>query len=340
MERAAGAVLPDAPPGQETGVTVSWEEICRYLDSLAVRGRQRETIQVYRPKLETFFRFLPRDRLVTARTLEDWRLSLLKSGYSPGTVNTHISAANGLLAFLGRRDLQLIGQLDTGEEIQPELTRAEYLRLLTTARTQGRERTYLLVKTFALTGLRVGELDQMTAEAVAEGRVSVAEGGRRQEVPIPACLQRELESYLHRTGITAGPVFLTRSGRPMRRTQVSGEIRTLCRDARVDAEKSNPRCLRRLYQATPASRQRVFISRQMLLRSRGMPVLVRNSGPLRMPRACAYCLSRCASSRGSRTTRLFPFSRISVRPDARVSAVMKRSSLTRMPVVQMVSITW
>lgn len=250
MERAAGAVLPDAPPGQETGVTVSWEEICRYLDSLAVRGRQRETIQVYRPKLEAFFRFLPRDRLVTARTLEDWRLSLLKAGYSPGTVNTHISAANGLLAFLGRRDLQLIGQLDTGEEIQPELTRAEYLRLLTTARTQGRERTYLLVKTFALTGLRVGELDQMTAEAVAEGRVSVAEGGKRQEVPIPACLQRELESYLHRTGITAGPVFLTRSGRPMRRTQVSGEIRTLCRDARVDAEKSNPRCLRRLYQAT------------------------------------------------------------------------------------------
>lgn len=28
VERAAGAVLPDAPPGQETGVTVSWEEIC------------------------------------------------------------------------------------------------------------------------------------------------------------------------------------------------------------------------------------------------------------------------------------------------------------------------
>ena len=51
VERAAGVVLPDAPPGQETGVTVSWEDICRYLDSLAVRGRQRETIQVYRPKL-------------------------------------------------------------------------------------------------------------------------------------------------------------------------------------------------------------------------------------------------------------------------------------------------
>ena len=54
MERAAGVVPPDAPPGQETGVTVSWEEICRYLDSLAVRGRQRETIQVYRPKFHIY----------------------------------------------------------------------------------------------------------------------------------------------------------------------------------------------------------------------------------------------------------------------------------------------
>ena len=45
-----------------------------------------------------------------------------------------ISAVNGLLEFLDRRDLQLIGQLDTGEEIQPELTRAEYLRLLKAAK--------------------------------------------------------------------------------------------------------------------------------------------------------------------------------------------------------------
>ena len=38
----------------------------------------------------------------------------------------------------------------------------------------------------------------------------------------------------------------------IRRTDEAREpqIRTLCRDARVDAEKSNPRCLRRLYQAT------------------------------------------------------------------------------------------
>ncbi|MDR3947647.1 MULTISPECIES: tyrosine-type recombinase/integrase [Oscillospiraceae] len=249
MREAMETALQDrtAAPAE---LTVTWEEVCRYLDSLAARGRRRETIQVYRPKLEAFYHFLPEDKRVAADTLELWRAALLREGYSPGTANTHVSAANGLLAYLGRRDLQLIGQLDTEEEIQPELSRTEYLRLLATARNLGRERTYLMVKVFALTGIRVSELNRVTVRAVEEGRVLTACDGRAQYVLIPACLRKELTVYLRRVGITAGPVFVTRSGRPMRRTQVSGEIRTLCRDARVDGDKSSPRCLRRLYQVT------------------------------------------------------------------------------------------
>ena len=246
MREAMETALQDrtAAPAE---LTVTWEEVCRYLDSLAARGRRRETIQVYRPKLEAFYHFLPEDKRVAADTLELWRAALLREGYSPGTANTHVSA-NGLLAYLGRRDLQLIGQLDTEGEIQPELSRTEYLRLLATARNLGRERTYLMVKVFALTGIRVSELNRVTVRAVEEGRVLTACDGRAQYVLIPACLRKELTVYLRRVGITAGPVFVTRSGRPMRRTQVSGEIRTLCRDARVDGDKSSPRCLRRLYQ--------------------------------------------------------------------------------------------
>ena len=249
MREAMETALQDrtAAPAE---LTVTWEEVCRYLDSLAARGRRRETIQVYRPKLEAFYHFLPEDKRVAADTLELWRAALLREGYSPGTANTHVSAANGLLAYLGRRDLQLIGQLDTEGEIQPELSRTEYLRLLATARNLGRERTYLMVKVFALTGIRVSELNRVTVRAVEEGRVLTACDGRAQYVLIPACLRKELTVYLRRVGITAGPVFVTRSGRPMRRTQVSGEIRTLRRDARVDGDKSNPRCLRRLYQVT------------------------------------------------------------------------------------------
>ena len=51
MREAMETALQDrtAAPAE---LTVTWEEVCRYLDSLAARGRRRETIQVYRPKLE------------------------------------------------------------------------------------------------------------------------------------------------------------------------------------------------------------------------------------------------------------------------------------------------
>lgn len=45
-------------------------------------------------------------------------------------MNTHLSAANGLMEYMGRRDLQLVGALEADKGLQPELSRVEYLRLL------------------------------------------------------------------------------------------------------------------------------------------------------------------------------------------------------------------
>ena len=162
-------------------------------------------------------------------------------------------AVNGLLAHMDRRDLQLVDRLELQPEVQPELTRAEYLRLLGAARALDRERTYLLVKLFVLTGLRVGEVPHVTVAAVESGRMKAAgPGGKTGYRSIPTCLREELQNYLRRTGVSTGQVFVTRNGRPMRRTQISMEIRALSQTARVAEEKCNPRCLRKLYQATQA----------------------------------------------------------------------------------------
>ena len=71
-------------------------------------------------------------------TLRQWREQLLDQGYSPSTVNTSVSAANSFLEWLGCREFQLTGRLSCGRDAQLELTRSEYLRLLS---TPGRSRT-------------------------------------------------------------------------------------------------------------------------------------------------------------------------------------------------------
>lgn len=126
---------------------------------------------MYSAKLRALYDYLPPDKQISRGTLAAWRAFLLEAGYSPSTVNTHLSAANGLMEYMGRRDLQLVGQLEADKGLQPELSRVEYLRLLQAARILEKERTYLLVKIFALAGIRVGELPQVTVERVRAGRL-------------------------------------------------------------------------------------------------------------------------------------------------------------------------
>ena len=59
-----------------------------------------------------------------------------------------------------------------------------------------------------------------------------------------------MQAYARREGIASGPLFRTKSGKPLSRTAVTDSLKQLCRDARVPEEKANPRCLKRLWQST------------------------------------------------------------------------------------------
>lgn len=248
MQTAAERRRPATPvPPKPAAIT---EAVIRaFLADLTARGRSKATVRMYAARLRTLWDDLPPDKLIQRGTLAAWRDTLLSRGYSPSTVNTHLSAANSLLEYMDRRDLKLAGQLDAIPETQPELTRTEYLRLLQAARILERARLYLLVKVFALTGIRVGELHRVTIEAVNRGWIEPT-GSEQEKISIPECLQKELADYIVRHGIQSGPVFVSRTGHPLRRTQVTAEIHSLSRDARVEKAKCSPRCLRRLYQAT------------------------------------------------------------------------------------------
>ena len=174
---------------------ISMAQVNGFLESMALRGCSPETVKSYRRNLTLFFRDLPPGKTVEAGTLAGWRDSLLREGYMPRTVNNRISSVNSFLGYLGLREYQDPEQLKLPEdEVQPELTRNEYLRLLSAARALGKERTYFIVKAFTVLGLPVQELPRLTAEAVDEGRVSCP--GRL--ILIPPSLRDELTGYIRR----------------------------------------------------------------------------------------------------------------------------------------------
>ena len=227
------------------GLLLTRERLDEFLEEMRRKGLLTSTLDTYRRNIAFLYDALPEDKTLRPGTLDRWQRDLLAEGYSPRTVNTRLSVANHLVSFCGRRELQSRENLEISGERMPEITRAEYLRLLSTARQLGKERLYLLVKLFGSTDLSVGELDQLTAEAL------------RGEAPCPArlpgFLRQELLNYARRQGIASGPLFCTKKGNPLGRTAVTDSMKQLCRDARVSEEKANPRCLKRLWQATQDS---------------------------------------------------------------------------------------
>jgi len=228
------------------GILLSPELIEEYLEYLMETGCAPDTQEAYQSKLHQLYQYLPENKCIQAGTLSQWRESLLEAGYAPRTVNVCTAAANGLMAFCGHREFQVEKQLKLQQDIQPELTRTEYLRLLSTARLLGKEREYLLIKLFGATGLTLRDLPRLTVEAVQDGKVGLP----ASVIRIPNCLQEELLDYIQRERIVSGPVFVTKAGNPIRRNNITRMIQGICKDARVPEEKANPRCLKKLYQAT------------------------------------------------------------------------------------------
>lgn len=235
-----------------SGVPVSQEDIQNFLAVYETLDRAEGTVQFYQRKLRRFYQDLPEDKIIRPDTMRKWQKKLLQDGYAPGSVNAFLSAANSYLDYIGHREYQLAGQLKEEKPPQPELSRAEYLHLLRTAKVLEKEKVYLLIKVFASTGLFAQELPEVTVEAVQEGKIICDQNKYKQIVSVPGCLQKELLDYAWKNGILSGPIFRTRDGRPMHRTYVSAAIRNLCGEAKVPSEKGNPKCLRKLYLSTKA----------------------------------------------------------------------------------------
>ena len=108
----------------------------------------------------------------------------------------------------------------------------------------------LVMQTICATGIRVNELQYITVQAVRAGRAEIANKGKHRIVFLPAKLCRLLEKYLHKQHITAGAVFVTRTGKPLDRSNIWREMKALCESAGVEPGKVFPHSLRHLFART------------------------------------------------------------------------------------------
>lgn len=174
----------------------------------------------------------------------------LGNNYAVRSVNSMLASINSLFSFLGWHDLR-VKSLKLQQQVfcpeEKELTKAEYARLCKTAERKHNERLNLILQTICGTGIRVSELQFITVEAVKNGEAIVNCKAKTRAVFIVKELKQKLLRYAAEQNIKSGMIFVTRTGKPISRTNIWREMKGLCEEANVNPKKVFPHNLRHLF---------------------------------------------------------------------------------------------
>ncbi len=228
------------------------KQIAAFALYLRSEEKSENTCEKYIRDARAFAIFVD-DVEITKETVIAYKNKLLSENYAARSINSMLASLNGLFSFLGWMDLKVKSikiqrQIYCPEE--RELTKAEYIRLVNTAKQKGNERLNLLIQTICGTGIRVSELQYITVEAVRCGEAVVSLKGKTRSVFIVRNLQKKLLRYAAQQKISSGALFITRNGKPMSRTNIWREMKSLCEQAGVNPGKVFPHNLRHLFART------------------------------------------------------------------------------------------
>ena len=230
------------------GRIITAKAIAEFKEHLILEERSEITVEKYIRDVKAFSAYT-QNTSVTKETVIAYKKHL-QENYAVRSVNSMLASINSLFSFLGWHDLR-VKSLKLQQQVfcpeEKELTKAEYARLCRTAERKHNERLNLILQTICGTGIRVSELQYITVEAVKHGEAVVNCKAKTRSVFIVKDLKQKLLRYAAEQNIKNGMIFVTRTGKPLSRTNIWREMKALCAEANVNPQKVFPHNLRHLF---------------------------------------------------------------------------------------------
>lgn len=216
--------------------------------NLELQEKSTSTIEKYIRDVKAFSAYTENAAITKEKVIAYKKY--LGNNYAVRSVNSMLASINSLFSFLGWHDLR-VKSLKLQQQVfcpeEKELTKAEYARLCKTAERKHNERLNLILQTICGTGIRVSELQFITVEAVKNGEAIVNCKAKTRAVFIVKELKQKLLRYAAEQNIKSGMIFVTRTGKPISRTNIWREMKDLCEEANVNPKKVFPHNLRHLF---------------------------------------------------------------------------------------------
>ncbi|MBD5519903.1 MAG: tyrosine-type recombinase/integrase [Lachnospiraceae bacterium] len=226
------------------------EDLEKYADYLSERELAVQTRQIYLKQAENFLDFLD-GRAVTRKEAIDYKQSLLEQNNKIATNNLYIVALNSYLKYKGHDDFCIKTRKIQRRQCPDNIISLnEYKEMLMCAKESGRDKYYCIMRTLALTGIRVSELSGCTVEALETGKFIICNKGKSREIYLPEKLVTELSAYCMQEGIIKGVIFLGNTGKAISRTAVYKMFIQLADYVGVPKKKAHPHSFRHLFAVT------------------------------------------------------------------------------------------
>lgn len=226
------------------------EDLQAFRKYLVLEEKSTATVEKYLRDARAFLVFAGQSN-ITKELVVAYKSMLIEQGYAVRSINSMLASLNSLLNFWGRPDCKvksLKTQRQTYCTAEKELTKAEYLRLLDAAAERPQLR--LIMETICGTGIRVSELRSFTVEAVKRGEITVRCKSKIRTILLPGKLRKRLLEYAKKSGISSSVIFITRNGKPLNRSNIWAQMKSLCQAAHVAPSKVFPHNLCKLFART------------------------------------------------------------------------------------------
>jgi len=239
-------------------ITLNKEKIKEFEQELREEEKSEATIEKYVRDVDGFMAFAGEGKVLAKEEVIAYKQHL-KETYAVSSANSMLVAVNRFLCFLGCRDCTVKlfkAQKAVFRPKEREISKEEYLRLVETAKNQGKSRLCLIMQTICATGIRISELPFVTVEGLASRRTIVSLKGKSRVVILPVQLCRQLRQYARENQISSGSIFVSKNGRPIDRSNILHAMKALCQEAEVERSKVFPHNLRHLFALTYYKRER------------------------------------------------------------------------------------
>ncbi|MDO5539547.1 MAG: tyrosine-type recombinase/integrase [Eubacteriales bacterium] len=223
-----------------------------FRERLEEEEKAKATIEKYLHDVEMFFRYAEGLEEINKYSMIAYK-EFLTDKYAAASVNSMLAAVNVFLKNMGWYDCvvkSLKIQKEAFRAREKDLTKDEYYCLLNAAQKKNDTRLYWIMQALCATGIRVSELKYITVESLSTGCARVNSKGKQRMVLLPSILCRKLRKYVREQQIKRGSVFVTRSGKPVDRSNICHAMKNLCTETGICRGKVFPHNLRHLFALT------------------------------------------------------------------------------------------